>query len=336
MSCGLGAIILVLMLVKHDVEHVSDESERLTADLERLQQTESDLSARVVGALRAKAATTGQLEALESEITRVQRELDRKQVEIRARESREKTLEETIETIEVQDNTDIVENRQSGEENYIIGLRVEGKRIGILVDSSASMTEEKLIDIIRRKNMDPAARMQGPKWQRTRRVLGWLLARLPRDTSVRVVAFAETAQNLGNANGVSGGDAAGLGQIVSELNRLVPGGATNLAAALTAIAAHKPTDLYLITDGLPTAGNSGYRSLNPFSGCSALWGGATSISGDCRARLFRHTVNNAGLENVRTNVILLPLEGDPEAAALYWRWTAATNGLLIAPAETWP
>ncbi len=39
MSCGLGAVILVLMLVKHDVEHVSDESERLTADLERLKKT---------------------------------------------------------------------------------------------------------------------------------------------------------------------------------------------------------------------------------------------------------------------------------------------------------
>lgn len=336
MSCGLGAIILVLMLVKHDVEHVSDESERLTSDLVRLQQTEAELSAKVVGALRAKAATTGQLEALESEISRVQREIERKQVEIRARESREDALEETIKTIEVRDNTDVVENRQSGEENYIIGLRVEGQRIGILVDSSASMTEEKLIDIIRRKNMDPAARVQGPKWQRTRRVLSWLLARLPRQTSVRVVAFAETAQNLGNANGVSGGDAAGLGRIVSDMNQVVPGGATNLAAALNAIAAHNPTDLYLITDGLPTAGDSGYRSLNPFSGCSALWGGATSISGECRARLFRHTVNNAGLDKVRTNVILLPLEGDPEAAALYWRWTAATDGLLIAPAETWP
>ena len=56
MSCGLGAIILVLMLVKHDVEHVSDESESLTSDLERLQSTEEELSAKVVSALRAKAA----------------------------------------------------------------------------------------------------------------------------------------------------------------------------------------------------------------------------------------------------------------------------------------
>lgn len=336
MSCGLGAIILVLMLVKHDVQHVSDESERLTADLELLQQTEEDLSARVVGALRAKAATSGQVEALESEVARVQREIAQKRAEITAQRSEEESLKDTIETIEVRDNTDIVQSQQRGEENYIIGLKVEGKRIGILVDSSASMTEEKLIDIIRTKNMSPDARVQAPKWQRTRRTLQWLVARLPRDTSVRVVAFSETAKNLGNAGGVSGGDAGGLGQIVSDMDKIVPGGATNLAAGLSAIAAHNPTDLYLITDGLPTAGNSGYRSLNPFSGCSALWGGSTSISGECRARLFRHTVNNAGLDKVRTNVILLPLEGDPEAAAFFWRWTAATNGLLISPAPSWP
>ena len=59
MSCGLGAIILVLMLVKHDVAHVSDERERLTSDLERLQKAEEDRSAKVVSALRAKASTTG-------------------------------------------------------------------------------------------------------------------------------------------------------------------------------------------------------------------------------------------------------------------------------------
>jgi len=335
MSCGLGAVILVLMLVKHDVEHVSDESERLTADLERLKKTEEELSAQVVDVLRAKAATAGDLEALESEVSRVQRELNQKQVEITERRSEEKTLEETIKSIEVEDNTDVIEDRQTGEENYLIGLRVEGKRIAILVDSSASMTDEKLIDIIRRKNMSAVDRVQAPKWQRTRRVANWLLARLPRDTSVQVVSFNETAQVLGTA-GTSGGDASGLGRIAGDLGRVVPGGATNLAAGLKAIASHKPTDIYLITDGLPTAGNSGYKSLNPFSDCSALWGGSASISGECRARLFRHTINNAGLEKVRTNVILLPLEGDPDAAAYYWRWTALTNGLTISPAETWP
>jgi hypothetical protein len=336
MSCGLGAIILVLMLVKHDVAHVSDERERLTSDLERLQKTEEDLSAKVVSALRAKASTTGQVEALESEISRVQDEINKKQKEITARRSEEESLKKTIETIEVKDNTDLVQSQQVGEENYLIGLRVEGKRIAILIDSSASMTDTALIDIIRRKNQGEATKVAGPKWQRTRRVMQWLVARLPQDTVVSVVTFNDTATTLGKAGGTSGGDATGLGRLVADFNKIVPTGPTNLAAGLKAVAAHKPTDIYLVTDGLPTAGNSGYRSLNPFSGCSALWGGAASISGECRGRLFAHTINNSGLNKIRTNVILLPMEGDPEAAAFYWRWTAQTNGLMISPAVSWP
>ena len=336
MSCGLGAIILVLMLIQHDAEYVSDESERLTEDLERLKETEEQLSAKVVETLRAKAATMGEVETLEAEISKIQRDIDQTRVVIRQRESKEKDLEETIKTIEVKDTTDVVENRREGEEDYLIGLRVEGKRIGILVDSSASMTEEKLIDIVRRKNMTPNARAQGAKWKRTRRVVNWLIARVPGDSLVRVVSFNDKASTLGGTSSISGSDALGLGRIVADMNALIPEGPTNLAAGLKAIRAHKPTDIYVVTDGLPTAGDYGYRSLNPFSGCSALWGGSTSISGECRARLFEHTINNSGLNEIRTNVILLPLEGDPKAAAFFWRWTALTSGLMISPAETWP
>jgi hypothetical protein len=336
MSCGLGAIILVLMLVKHDVERVSNESERLTADMVRLKKTEEKLSARVVNTLRTKAATTGKVEALESEVSKLQWEIDQTQLQIIARRSEEEDLQETIKTIEVKDNTDVVDNRQVGEETYLIGLKVEGKRIGILVDSSASMMDEKLIDIIRQKNMGASARAQAPKWRRTRRVANWLLARVPSESMVGMVSFNKTARKLGNTSGVSGKDAVGIGRIVADLNAIIPGGPTNLAAGLKAIKAFNPTDIYVVTDGLPTAGDSGYRSLNPFSGCGALWGGATSISGECRARLFRHTINNSGLTKVRTNVILLPLEGDPEAAALFWRWSALTGGLTISPAGTWP
>ena len=133
-----------------------------------------------------------------------------------------------------------------------------------------------------------------------------------------------------------GDDAGGLGGILAGLDAVVPSGPTNLAAGLAGLAAFRPTDVYLITDGLPTAGTGGYRSLNPFSDCSALWGGATSISGACRVRLLRHTIGNSGLGNARVNVVLLPIEGDPQASHEFWQWTAATGGILISPAASWP
>jgi hypothetical protein len=337
MSCGLGAIVLVLMLVKHNVEFVSPEDDRLEAELTRLEAVETELGSRIVALLQDRVATAGEIDAREAELARIRSELERARDALAARERAAEELERTIETIEVQDrNTDVVEDRQTGEENYLIGLRVEGPRIGILVDASASMTDERLIDIIRRKNQPPAARQTGPKWQRTQRIARWLLARLPQQTSAAVVAFSDKAQWLGDVGGSSGGDAAALGRIASALNAVVPGGPTNLAAGLDAIKAHNPTDIYVITDGLPTAGDSGYRSLNPFADCSALWGGSSSISGECRTKLFRHTVNTAGLGEVKVNVILLPVEGDPAASHEFWSWTATTGGLLISPAASWP
>jgi hypothetical protein len=42
------------------------------------------------------------------------------------------------------------------------------------------------------------------------------------------------------------------------------------------------------------------------------------------------------LKGVKVNVILLPIEGDPQASPEFWNWTASTGGLLISPAESWP
>ncbi|MBT4772693.1 MAG: VWA domain-containing protein [Rhodospirillaceae bacterium] len=334
MSCGLGAIILVLMLVKLDSENVSAESNRLREDLVRLEATETDLSARITALLRDKAVSAEEVEARAAELARLQAALARERQQIAASQSAARALEETITSIEIPEKPDVVETQPTGSETYIVGLRVEGARIGVLVDSSASMTDEVLIDIIRRKNMAVADKQAGPKWQRTRRVVAWFLARVPERSDVRVVAFNDQARPLGGV--VSGTDAAGLGRVLGDLDSVVPTGPTNLAAGLSALAAFRPTDLYVITDGLPTAGNAGYRSLNPFSDCSALWGGATSISGACRVRLLQHTINNAGMGNARVNVVLLPIEGDPQAPHEFWKWTAATDGILISPASSWP
>ena len=50
---------------------------------------------------------------------------------------------------------------QGGEEDYLLGLKVEGRRIAILIDRSASMTDERLIDIIRRKVRTDAEKRAG-------------------------------------------------------------------------------------------------------------------------------------------------------------------------------
>jgi hypothetical protein len=339
MSCGLGAIILVFMLVKHNVDSAVPISEidLLRNDLALLTDQKRQLRQRIADKKANSRKASEYIQASSEELARSQAKLSRKLENISEQRDRLVALKKTIEKTVVPKASDVVDDPQVGEEDYLIGLKVEGRKIGILIDSSASMTDEVLIDVIRRKNRRQSEKKAGPKWQRTKRIVRWLLARLPESSTVNVVAYSDKARPLGGVGWKSGRDANALDDVFRDLDALVPEGPTNLEAGLQAIRRKKPSSVYLITDGLPTMGDSAYRSLNPFSSCSALWGQSNKISGECRAKLFQHTlISNALPSGVPVNVILLPIEGDPEASSAYWLWTAATGGLLISPADSWP
>lgn len=338
MSCGLGAIVLVFLLVKDNVESAAPETARLQTDLSRLAQRQRTLRDDIRTATDRRRTADRRLQTVLRELSDALQEAETRGESAAEKRRRIAALEKAIKNINPAETADVIDTPEAGEEQYLIGLGVEGRKVGILVDRSASMTDETLIDVIRRKNAPDAEKRAGPKWQRTKAIVRWLLARLPAGAEVSVVTYGDTAGYVGGRGWKLGRDAAALEAVLRALDEIVPSGATNLHAGLKALYAQQPTNVYVVTDGLPTQGASGYKSLNPFAACSALWGGAGTISGDCRRALFRHTVNEtkppAGLSAV--NVVLLPIEGDPEAAVEYWLWTAASGGLLITPADTWP
>jgi hypothetical protein len=163
------------------------------------------------------------------------------------------------------------------------------------------------------------------------------MARLPETSQVSVVSYNETAKVLGPRAVSRVKVGANLVNISKELDALVPQNGTNLQAGLAQINRAMPgmTDLYIITDGLPSLvqNNSGFsvnRQCNPIKGQQA------TITGRCRVEAMRHTMRTSPLQGVRTHVVLLPLEGDPQAAAFYWQMANATGGTFISPASTWP
>jgi hypothetical protein len=337
MSCGLGAIILVFMLVKYNEDTSIPEIELLKADMARLEAVESALRQSIGEQLAQSQVVNGVIQLTSEELARLQAELSNTEKSLSESQAEYEKLRKEVEAIEVAQKEDIIETPGTGEENYLIGLKVEGRKIAILLDSSASMTDEILIDVIRRKNSPDSNKMAGPKWQRAIRIVHWLLARLPAQSDVTVIAFDAKAQQLGRSGWVSARDATALGIITRDLDTTVPTGSTNLQAGLEAVKRQKPTSIYLITDGLPTEGDSSYKSLSPFADCSALWGASNKISGECRLELFNHTLaSSAPRPGVPVNVILLPIEGDPKASPAYWSWASISGGLLISPAETWP
>ncbi|MDQ6970862.1 MAG: VWA domain-containing protein [Mariprofundus sp.] len=342
MACGLGAIILVFMILKHNVDQPSAEtdlnqSELLQTDLNQLQaqnaalqQSISKLDADALAEMAKMSQQQATVAALNNQMKQTSDIVNNKKMQLSA-------VKDNIKKAPKAKTDDVVKNDRGGEENYIMGIKVEGRKIALLIDSSASMTDESLIQIIRRKNSSASNKQRGPKWQRTKRIVRWLLARAPKSSQLSVLAYNQSVHVLGGSNWLKARDANSIKQVYNDLDKLVPSGSTNLYAGLQKVAALRPTNIYVITDGLPTTGPARYSSLNPFSSCNSLLGKSNTISGACRVKLFRQSVNETAPKNgLIVNVILLPIEGDPLAAPEYWAWSAATGGLLISPAMSWP
>jgi outer membrane murein-binding lipoprotein Lpp len=338
MSCGLGAVVLVFMLVKHNVGSSTTENDLLAGDVQRLELQQAELQQTLEQLLNISQSEAEKIAQLKARLAQLEQSLAQKQLSLAQKKNRLAALKNDIAKRPIAQKEDLIEDDRGGEENYLMGLKVEGRRIAVLVDSSASMTDEKLLNIIKRKNGSAASKKKGPKWLRTRKIVRWLLARVPKTSQLTVVSYNGSVKSLGSGRGSwqIADNPASLQALYRDLDTIVPEGATNLQKGLQAVSGRRVTDLYVITDGLPTVGESRYASLNPFASCSSLLGKSSTISGECRVKLFRQTIKDSKLAGIKVNVILLPIEGDPDAANEYWGWAALSGGLMISPAVNWP
>lgn len=339
MACGLGAAVLILILLKLQPEESPIDLVDLKSDLTLRQKQEDELQA-LINQQKAEeeqiepdiSTLAGEKLALEQEVAAAVETTGEKIAKINS-------LKERILKKPPAQKADVVQSDERGEEDYLLGLKVEGRRIAFLIDTSASMTDENLIDIIKRKSGSEQDKKNGPKWKRTQRIVKWLANRVPKNSKAIFIGFNETAFAIGPSVWFAGSDASSVQHVFSSIDAIVPTNATNLEAALQTAKrkSNLPTNYYVVTDGLPTHGDSNFGSINPFASCTSLFGKSSIITGECRKKLFDYTAKNHGLQaGVPVNVILLPLEGDPGAAPSYWSWTYATGGLLISPAENWP
>ena len=338
MACGFGAVTLLFLILKHDaaaMRGASDtsaatESRRLTEDLREGERNQLELR--------------NSLKRLEDDITeargrsqRVLDELEERRVERGIEASPEQEIAMLRERI-VALETETAELRQqdsgantraflgTGDRQYLTGLKLGGQRVLILVDRSASMLAETIVNVVRRRNMDAATQRGSAKWQRAIRTVEWLVAQLPRHSDYQIYAFNTEANALTEArNGrwLSAADARGLDDNVRALKSLNPTGGTSLLKAFNAVGdfSLKPDNIFLITDGLPTQGKGKPRGNN--------------VSGKQRLEYFEQAVD-ALPRGIPVNVILLPMEGDPAAAAAFWQLGIATGGAFLSPSRDWP
>jgi hypothetical protein len=158
------------------------------------------------------------------------------------------------------------------------------------------------------------------------RTVEWLIAQLPAISRYQVYVF--NTEGVPVTPGTEGewldaADSLQLDETVDSLKAYAPEGGTSLENAITALKDFEemPDNLFLLTDGLPTQGK------NP--------PGSAMVSGEERRQNFLSAVGQLPI-GVPVNVILFPMEGDPEAAAMYWQFAMATSGSFIAPSRDWP
>jgi hypothetical protein len=340
MSCGLGAVILVFLILKHGESISPQEEVRVENDITTIKLQIEDIKKEILN-------VTNNIDNRNNEVKKLKTQNEIISVVIQEELNNQRLSQEELQNIELdlkqleRQNIDIIQVDNGGERQYLTGLKVEGKRIAILLDSSASMLDETIINIIRRDLFDAESRQKSLKWIRAKKSAKWLVNRLPADSHYTFITFSESVVSLTNSQWLNSTDDDSMKILLGELDLLVPSGGTNLEKALIFIKSLEPMpdSLYLITDGLPTIGEEVEKLSSDFlEKCFRnRQRQKKSISSECRHQLFQKA--KKGFLNgrkIKTSTILLPLEGDPRAASDYWNLSIQSGGLLISPSMDWP
>lgn len=344
-SCGFGAVVLFYTIISAQAGlYRIKESADLTAEAKKLEQEVLDgykHLAELRNALESTEDRTVRAAGLSREILEklriTQEELARYEHDTLARrESLErlkadlKQLEESTRRLRA-----AAPKEGSGEERapvidpqQLVTLRVTGERVLVLVDASASMLDETVVNVIRLRNMPPERRIASTKWQQALNTVYWVATRLPKTAQFQVYAFDTQPRPL--VEGTAGrwlnaGDAGQVEVAVAALRRTAPTGGTSLHNAFAVIRqlSPAPDNVILITDGLPTQGDK-----PPLM--------RTLVTPEQREDLMQSAVKSLPPSPPPVNVVLLPMEGDPSAPIYFWRLARATGGGFLSPAKDWP
>lgn len=336
MACGFGAVTLLFLILKHDPTSSTIADPALNAEVDLLEDDIRQGEEDKVRLLNSLARIEEQIVEAQGRSRRVVEELDEKKAELSVQASPENeiaTLRKQVEELEKETSSlreqsrdqDVTAFVGEGDRQYLTGLKLGGRRVLILLDASASMLAEDIVNVIRRRNMSDGVKRQSPKWIRATRTAEWLMAQLPQGTRFQLYTFNTRATPVKEGTGgewQNNADSIVVGNLRDALYRVTPGGGTSLINAFAALGEfdQAPDNVFLITDGLPTQGRS-----TPDK---------SVIDRREREKLFNEAVKI--LPRVPINVILFPMEGDPSAAALFWQLGLASGGAFISPSTDWP
>ena len=346
-TCGLGAIILLFVLVNAKSAAQRDTvTSELRAEVNRVENQVLEGKKRLIQARNVLEKTQNDLVKTQGLSRQVIEIIKESRVELATSDKDTlaskshvnklkadlKSLEEDVKRLragaKAQDElgSKMRPFPGQGDRQYLTDLKMGGRRIFILVDTSASMLDETIIGIIRRRNQQPKDKLKAPKWQQVVKTIDWLTTQLPPTSKFQVYTFNETAAPLiagTQGTWLNAGEVDKLNQAVARMRQTEPGKGTSLLNAFNAIAEMKPApdNIFLLSDSLPTMG------------AKKPWG--KRVSGKKRLKLFNDAVRKLP-SRTPVNIILYPMEGDPFAASAFWKLARNTRGSFFCPSKDWP
>jgi len=347
LTCGFGAVILFYMIINASVRLRSDrttvdlqaEADRLDVEvlegnkaLVELRASARDTDDRIVTARALAARIIQQIEALRAGLatyegtTLAQREhINRLQADLKSLEEGAKRYSGGTPSEETPGRS-IRPFIGDGDRQYLTGLKVGGQRIFILVDASASMLGDTIVNIVRRRNLPDDVKIKADKWQQAVRTVDWLTTHVPPGSEFQIYTFNDAARPVvegtdGRWLGAAGGQQ--LNEAVAALRKVVPRGGTSLFRGFAAIRSMRPRpdNVILLVDGLPTVGQSPPKK--------------SKVTEKERITLYNLALDQLP-SGLPVNVILFPMEGDPLAAGAFWKLAVGTHGSYLSPPQDWP
>jgi von Willebrand factor type A domain len=343
-SCGFGAVVLFYTIVSAQAglyrikqnADLSAESHKLEQEvldgykhLAELRNALDSTENRKVRAAGLSRETLEKIQRTKEELakfeydTLARREsLERLKADLKSLEESTRRLKEAAPAVVGNSKVPIVDEEQ------LVTLRIDGRHVLVLVDASASMLDETLVNIIRMRNMPPERRIASAKWQQAVNTVDWVASRLPGSTKFQIYAFDTAPRPVVAGSAGRWLDARDSGQIEKALQALrqtAPTGGSSLQNAFAVIKTLDPApdNVILVTDGLPTQGEK-----PPLL--------RTLVTMEQREDLMQDAVKSLPPSPPPFSIVLLPMEGDPSAPIYFWRLARATGGGFLSPAKDWP
>ncbi|HEU4601990.1 MAG TPA: hypothetical protein VFS24_08480 [Steroidobacteraceae bacterium] len=347
-TCAFGSVVLVYTLINAQggLRRITEQTVS-QAEVDKLEEQVLEGYQRLVVMRNSMEATDEEKVKTEGLGTRVLEETERLKVELADSDKDTLSRREAIEKLKADLKSLEEGNRRlegatrdasstgtrvrgfvgQGDRQYLTGLKVGGKRIVLLVDVSASMLDETLVNILRMRNMPETRKLLSEKWRRTLQTVDWLAAQVPLESEFQIFAFNTKAWPLvpgSEGKWLKASDPNSMNDAITNLRKLVPQDGTSIENAFIAMntLAPKPDSVIMITDGLPTQG-----ATPPLL--------KKVVDGDARLKLFERAVGKYPRE-VPFNVILMPMEGDPSAPSAFWQLARRTGGAFMSPSKDWP